>query len=179
MNIDSLYTSMEFLAHGVSKLYEFGGWTTYVLLFLLVITQVRAFSLHTELHQQKQLIKKFQGQVGLSTNDFDSDMGVWLNDTAAALRVLFVLVSICPLIGLLGTVIGMTEVFFSMSTYDQSYTTISTGVSEALTSTQLGLASAIPGFIFSMMLKGRQNQNIALVHRVTAHSKNDSCSEPL
>jgi biopolymer transport protein ExbB len=68
------------------------------------------------------------------------------------------IVMVAPLLGLLGTVIGMIETFDSlgdMSLYSQSGG-IAGGISQALFSTQMGLAVAIPGMIINGILARRQ-----------------------
>lgn len=68
------------------------------------------------------------------------------------------IVMVSPLLGLLGTVIGMIETFDSlgdMSLYTQSGG-IAGGISQALFSTQMGLAVAIPGLIVNGILTRRQ-----------------------
>ena len=65
---------------------------------------------------------------------------------------------VAPLLGLLGTVAGMIETFDSlgeMSLYSQSGG-IAGGISQALFSTQMGLAVAIPGLIVNGVLGRRQ-----------------------
>ena len=68
-------------------------------------------------------------------------------------------VVISPLLGLLGTVIGMIETFDSlaaMALFTQSGG-IAGGISQALISTQMGLAVAIPGLlIHSIQIKKQQ-----------------------
>jgi biopolymer transport protein ExbB len=67
-------------------------------------------------------------------------------------------VVIAPLLGLLGTVSGMIETFDSladMSLFSQSGG-IAGGISQALISTQMGLAVAIPGLIAGRLLERRQ-----------------------
>jgi biopolymer transport protein ExbB len=67
-------------------------------------------------------------------------------------------VVIAPLLGLLGTVSGMIETFDSlaeMSLFSQSGG-IAGGISQALISTQMGLAVAIPGLIVGRLLERRQ-----------------------
>lgn len=70
------------------------------------------------------------------------------------------LVMIAPLAGLLGTVSGMMEMFDSLA--DQTFISqsggIARGIAEALFTTQLGLAIAIPGFIVSRVLERRQER---------------------
>ncbi|MEM0966214.1 MAG: MotA/TolQ/ExbB proton channel family protein [Verrucomicrobiota bacterium] len=78
-------------------------------------------------------------------------------------RYYSVLVGVCPLLGLLGTVVGMTTTFTGMA---QPGTTnlsqeVANGISEALVTTQAGLLVAIPGLILISLLK-RSRDRIAL-----------------
>jgi biopolymer transport protein ExbB len=69
------------------------------------------------------------------------------------------LVAIAPLIGLLGTVVGMIETFDSLasaSLFSQSGG-IAGGISQALFTTQLGLVVAVPGVIIGRLLDRRGN----------------------
>jgi biopolymer transport protein ExbB len=69
------------------------------------------------------------------------------------------LVAAAPLLGLLGTVIGMIETFDSlgdMSLFSQSGG-IAGGISQALFTTQMGLAVAIPGLLLGRVLEHRQH----------------------
>jgi len=68
------------------------------------------------------------------------------------------IVLVSPLLGLLGTVIGMIETFDSlgdMSLFSQSGG-IAGGISQALFTTQMGLAVSIPGLIINGILTRRQ-----------------------
>jgi len=74
-------------------------------------------------------------------------------------RMVMTLVAIAPLIGLLGTVIGMIETFDSLasaSLFSQSGG-IAGGISQALFTTQLGLVVAVPGVIIGRLLDRRGN----------------------
>jgi len=67
------------------------------------------------------------------------------------------IVVVAPLIGLLGTVIGMIETFdslASMSLFSQSGG-IAGGISQALFTTQLGLVVAVPGLVIGRLLDKR------------------------
>lgn len=67
-------------------------------------------------------------------------------------------VVVAPLAGLLGTVSGMIETFDALgdrSLFSQSGG-IAGGISQALISTQMGLAVAIPGLVVGRILKRRQ-----------------------
>jgi biopolymer transport protein ExbB len=70
------------------------------------------------------------------------------------------IVSITPLLGLLGTVAGMIETFDSlqdMELFSQSGG-IAGGISQALVTTQYGLAVAIPGLIINGILNRRKSR---------------------
>jgi biopolymer transport protein ExbB len=70
------------------------------------------------------------------------------------------IVLVAPLAGLLGTVNGMIEMFDSLGTqtvYSQSGG-VARGIAEALFTTQLGLAIAVPGFIVARILERRERQ---------------------
>lgn len=71
-----------------------------------------------------------------------------------------VVILIAPLLGLLGTVIGMIETFDSLATmtlYSQSGG-IAGGISQALFTTQMGLTVAIPGLLIHSILNRKQQQ---------------------
>lgn len=71
--------------------------------------------------------------------------------------LIFTIVAVAPLLGLLGTVAGMIETFDSlgdMSLFAQSGG-IAGGISQALFTTQMGLAVAIPGLIVGGILDKR------------------------
>lgn len=73
-------------------------------------------------------------------------------------NVINTIVAVAPILGLLGTVDGMIETFDSlgdMSLFAQSGG-IAGGISQALFTTQMGLAVAIPGLIINGFLERRQ-----------------------
>ena len=62
------------------------------------------------------------------------------------MTILSALVIAAPLLGLLGTVLGMTTTFRAVSQQSADTTNmVAGGISQALITTQLGLVSAIPG----------------------------------
>jgi biopolymer transport protein ExbB len=122
---------------------------------------------------------------GIELRDAGKDeLRPWLDDAFFAEereirkfnRLIITIVSAAPLLGLLGTVIGMIETFDSlgdMSLFSQSGG-IAGGISQALITTQMGLAVAIPGLIVNGVLLRRQ-KNIELE---LAQLKDILCSEP-
>jgi len=71
------------------------------------------------------------------------------------LRVMKICVSAAPLLGLLGTVMGMLSTFGALATGsggDQTMDRIAAGISEALVTTETGLIIALPGLFFQYQL---------------------------
>lgn len=74
------------------------------------------------------------------------------------LNTLGTIASITPLLGLLGTVIGMIKVFTAITTAGVGDPgVLAHGISEALITTAAGLAVAIPALIFHRYLSGKVN----------------------
>jgi biopolymer transport protein ExbB len=86
------------------------------------------------------------------------------NGLHARLAAIAVLASIAPLLGLLGTVLGMIETFDVISVFGTGNArAMAGGISVALVTTQSGLIIAIPGLFISGSLKRRAQ---ALEHRL-------------
>jgi len=95
-------------------------------------------------------------QMRLELDDRYYKYVVEINRYSKLVRTIVVL---APLIGLLGTVIGMIETFdslASMSLFSQSGG-IAGGISQALFTTQMGLVVAVPGVIIGRLLDRRAN----------------------
>jgi biopolymer transport protein ExbB len=80
-----------------------------------------------------------------------------LPDVNSRIVVLSILVTIAPLMGLLGTVIGMLTTFRGLATASgQAVDLVAEGIRVALITTQTGLMIAIPGYIFiSLVIRAR------------------------
>jgi biopolymer transport protein ExbB len=80
------------------------------------------------------------------------------------LQVLRVLVPMCPLLGLIGTVAGMLTVFDSMAALGSADArSMATGVSEAMTCTLAGLAVSITGIYPSYYFRNRAKRETELL----------------
>jgi biopolymer transport protein ExbB len=92
--------------------------------------------------------EKFQKLIELKLSEFKQEISKYSN-------VLGTAVLLAPLLGLLGTVIGMIETFSSLSSSElhSSSGGIAGGISQALITTQFGLLVAIPGVFISKYLK--------------------------
>ncbi len=88
-----------------------------------------------------------------------------------SLPMIATLVAVCPLLGLLGTVTGMIEVFDVMAAAGNSNPrAMASGVSKATIPTMSGLLAALSGLYFSVQLKryaNKQTDQLSehLIHR--------------
>ena len=100
------------------------------------------------------------------------DRSLWLLDTA---------VTLAPLLGLLGTIIGMFNAFQILGASDGNPTQVTGGIAEALTATAFGLAIAIVGLVFFNALHARirlvvhdmETVKMMLITRITHQSLDD------
>ena len=77
-----------------------------------------------------------------------------LENIGRDLLLLSALTAAAPLLGLLGTVIGMVTTFDAVSTHvGNTSVQVSKGISQALITTQCGLVIAIPGLIGAARLR--------------------------
>ncbi len=89
------------------------------------------------------------------------------------LSVLSVMAAVAPLLGLLGTVTGMIETFRVITLYGTGDPRLmSSGISEALVTTELGLAVAIPIMLFHTFLSRRSNAIIGEMEEKAVHLSN-------
>lgn len=82
------------------------------------------------------------------------------------------LIALCPLLGLLGTVTGMIEVFSVMATSGMgNVRSMAAGVSKATIPTMAGMVAALSGVFASMLLNryARREQELLQDHLTTEH----------
>ena len=85
-------------------------------------------------------------------------------DVRNTLPIIEVLVTICPLLGLIGTVTGMIEVFFVMAvTGGGDARLMASGVSQATIPTMAGMVGAISGIFAANYLKAKVDRDIELL----------------
>ena len=82
----------------------------------------------------------------------------------SGLPLIKTLVALCPLLGLLGTVTGMIEVFDVMAvTGTGNARAMASGVSKATVPTMAGMVVALSGVMFASILSGWANRRVSLV----------------
>jgi len=80
------------------------------------------------------------------------------------LNTLGTIASITPLLGLLGTVIGMIKVFAAITTHGVGNPgVLAGGISEALITTAAGLSVAIPSLIFYRYFRGKIDELVLIM----------------
>lgn len=85
-------------------------------------------------------------------------------DVRNTLPIIEVLVTICPLLGLIGTVTGMIEVFFIMAiSGGGDAKSMAGGVSKATIPTMAGMVGAISGIFASNYLKAKVDRDMELL----------------
>ncbi|MEX2366277.1 MAG: MotA/TolQ/ExbB proton channel family protein [Pseudohongiellaceae bacterium] len=85
-------------------------------------------------------------------------------DLRSTIPIIEVLVVVCPLLGLLGTVTGMIDVFYIMAvTGGGDAKQMSGGVGRATIPTMAGMVGALSGIFASNWVKARANREIELL----------------
>lgn len=93
-----------------------------------------------------------------------------LSDIERRIVFLNTLVATAPLMGLLGTVIGMLATFVGLATSagGETVDVVSAGISEALITTQTGLIIALPGVFLVLIIRSRKHAVEAALARIEA-----------
>jgi biopolymer transport protein ExbB len=146
------------------------------------------------LDQALQLCKQSNGPIGrlLSTGITHKNMPKWkleetlsvagqeeINDMGKNIRTLEVIAAISPLMGLLGTVLGMVQAFNKVAEYKGQVdpSLLAGGIWEALLTTAAGLAVAIPAVVMLHYFDRRiEKKSFVLTKfsQLLVHSLNDS-----
>ena len=93
-------------------------------------------------------------------NRFTEIRSSYLSSIDAQRGYLLTLVTVAPLMGLLGTVMGMLTTFagLAVAAGGQTVDQIAAGISEALITTQTGLMIAIPAYVLASFIQKHRNQ---------------------
>jgi biopolymer transport protein ExbB len=169
-----------------------GGWIGYLILILGVIGLLIALQRFISLTLTEQRVAKQQAQsVPDTKNPLGRILSVYkeglVNDIEtltlkideAILReipkvergliTLAILAAIAPMLGLLGTVSGMIETFQSITLFGTGDPKLmSGGISQALVTTELGLAVAIPLLLIHSLLSGKSNRVVQILDEESA-----------
>lgn len=169
-----------------------GGWIGYLILILGAVGLLIALQRFVSLTLMSQQVAKQQKQATADTkNPLGRILSVYraglANDIEtltlkldeAILReipkvergliTLAILAAIAPMLGLLGTVSGMIETFQSITLFGTGDPKLmSGGISQALVTTELGLAVAIPLLLIHSLLSGKSNRLVQIFDEESA-----------
>lgn len=111
---------------------------------------------------QKDLVKAWDERVDTTSWYAKRIREAWLSEASQMLKqnilVIKTLVAICPLVGLLGTVTGMIEVFEVMANQGTSNPRLmAAGISKATIPTMAGMVAALSGLFISVRLEQKAN----------------------
>ncbi len=96
--------------------------------------------------------------------------GAVIHDMGRYLTALGTIASISPLLGLLGTVVGMIRVFTALVEKGIGNPGVfAAGISEALVTTAVGIGVAIPALIFHRYLQRKVEDLLVTMERRSAH----------
>jgi len=122
-----------------------------------------------------EIIRYTQENVSASKhvrNRFEEVRQSLLHNIERRVQFLNTLVATAPLMGLLGTVIGMLSTFAAISAGGGAETTamVAAGISEALITTQTGLFVALPGIFLILLIRRRKHAVEAALARIESLS---------
>lgn len=96
------------------------------------------------------------------------------------LRLINGIATVCPLLGLLGTVLGMIHAFDAISTVEASVDPkimIATGISQALLTTAAGMTVAIPALIAYLFFSSRVDRRVMEIDSLSMKVVRSVCAE--
>lgn len=156
------------MRHELIEIFEAGGWPGRALAFVSVLLWMTVWLRAAKL--SPSIIARFSAHAdhpGALLDHLRKETGT---DLSAGRDVLRALVVAAPLLGLLGTVSGMVELFDALhgGAAATSRGSVAGGISTALVTTQLGLVVGVPGLVAARFLEQRERRlRIALDEIVT------------
>ena len=105
------------------------------------------------------------------------------NEMRKYLRLINGVATVTPLLGLLGTVLGMIHAFDAIASVDPNTTDpkllIATGISQALLTTAAGMSVAIPAIIAHLYFVGRVDQRVIEIDQLSQRLVNEISAEAI
>ncbi|MGZ8937778.1 MAG: MotA/TolQ/ExbB proton channel family protein [Limisphaerales bacterium] len=104
-------------------------------------------------------------------NRFAEVVAAEVPDVDRRLAFVNIFISAAPLLGLLGTVLGMLNTFQGIAMGGgKMIDTIASGISEALITTEMGLLIALPGLMLSYIIRRKRNEHVAFLARLESYT---------
>ena len=179
----------------IFEILQSGGWVMIPLFPLSFLLYTQAFRLalfimHTKLHSDEEFAwrewvltpEKAKGKIKeiicytqentrsieYVRKRFDEIRITQLEIIEQQLKFVKCLVAAAPLLGLLGTVLGMLQTFFGIATSGgvETAAVVASGISEALVTTETGLTIALPALFMVMFIQRQTDQEEAKLARL-------------
>ena len=159
--------------HETQDVLRQGGAVLWIMLVLSIALYTLLSSTFAVLRKVKKELPTVEAQISELTDSALVDDTVYLYelDEISWIRrrmpVLSVLLALAPLSGLLGTVNGMLTTFAGLANAatTKPIDSISSGISEALITTQVGLLIAIPGAFLYSYIRGQLSKITEELHQ--------------
>lgn len=103
----------------------------------------------------QQLLMNYLSLRAVRTHELQPAHAQHNNDETVQREFSGVLINALPLMGLLGTIIGLLDCFVGIANEGASGELVSRGIADALLTTQLGLICAIPGWLLQAWVRSR------------------------
>jgi biopolymer transport protein ExbB len=153
----------------ILNIWNSGGWV------MVPLSLLALFIYTTRFKNAKEIIRYSQEDVSSSKhlrNRFEEIHQNLIHNVERKLIFLNTLVASAPLMGLLGTVIGMLGTFSAISSGSGSETVdmVAAGISEALITTQTGLFIALPGIFLILIIRRKKSAIESSIMRLESQS---------
>ncbi len=153
---------------GLTDLFDRGGPVLYILFFVtlyiwfIIFTKYLSTNYSNKNWIQKDFIS-FSNGVNINKNNrhlFEESFLIYVKRISSQrLKMLDGLIGMCPMLGLLGTVYGMIEVFEVLAVLGTGNPrAMSTGVAKATIPTMAGMTIALSGLFFKFDLANKVNK---------------------
>ena len=153
---------------GLTDLFDRGGPVLYILFFVTLYIWFIIFTKYLSTnYSNKNWIQKdfitFSNGVNINKNNrhlFEESFLIYIRRISSQrLKMLDGLIGMCPMLGLLGTVYGMIEVFEVLAVLGTGNPrAMSTGVAKATIPTMAGMTIALSGLFFKFDLANKVNK---------------------
>lgn len=153
-----------------------GGVVMIALIILSVILYERCFDLVLKLRQMKKYIGIEQGGISLDMSHLRLQEMQFEDAFSQRMINIKSLIAAAPLLGLLGTVMGMVNTFSSLADRGggRSIEGLADGISMALVTTETGLAIAIPAGIIVYLAQRQMDEGISNLVEIEAKTMEGS-----
>ena len=148
-----------------SELFVAGGWVLLFIMLLSTVMWILIIERYWFFYRQRPLLVRHIATRWQSTVTTDTDVNMRIrqglthqfrNDLSTWVGTIQVITAILPLLGLLGTVIGMIKTFEVMTAFGTGNVRgMADGISQALITTMAGLITALAGMYFAGDLEQR------------------------